>query len=110
MFVRSSGDVTPCSALCFSECVVGNVRRDSLGRICAEERCRDVLLPFAAESLSGECARCPFKLECQGGCPEILISMCRRRTENEYCYHRIEQQRIVESVLDLAVTERKDEG
>jgi hypothetical protein len=26
--------------------------------------------------------------------------MCAERTENEYCYHRIEQARILDDVLD----------
>lgn len=95
LFVRASGDVTPCSALCFSECIVGNVRRDSLRAICQEQRCRHALSWLRAEALTGVCARCPFKQECQGGCPEILLSMCRSRTENEFCFHRIEQERIV---------------
>jgi radical SAM protein with 4Fe4S-binding SPASM domain len=98
IFVRSNGEITPCSALCFPECVVGNVRRESLGEICRHERCRQALGWLSAETLSGECARCPFKAECQGGCPEILISMCRSRTENEYCFHRIEEQRILSAL------------
>lgn len=99
LFVRANGDVTPCSALAFQECVVGNVRRDSLATICREERCRDVLAWAQADALTGVCRSCAFKQECRGGCPEILLSMCRRRTENEYCYHRIEQQRIVAEAL-----------
>jgi radical SAM protein with 4Fe4S-binding SPASM domain len=99
LFVRANGDVTPCSALAFDECVVGNVRRDSLAAICREERCREVISWARAERLTGVCGACPFKAECQGGCPEILLSMCRSRTENEYCYHRIEQQRIVAEAL-----------
>jgi radical SAM protein with 4Fe4S-binding SPASM domain len=95
LFVRASGDVTPCSALCFAECIVGNVRRDSLRDICAQERCRHALAWLRAETLTGACATCPFKLECQGGCPEILLSMCQSRTENEYCFHRLEQARIL---------------
>ena len=105
LFVRANGDVTPCSALCFPECVVGNVRRDSLGDVCREERCRAVLGWLSAERLTGECARCPYKAECQGGCPEILLSMCRQRTENEYCFHRIEQRRIL-----AALRERDAQG
>jgi radical SAM protein with 4Fe4S-binding SPASM domain len=99
IFVRANGDVTPCSALCFEPCVVGNVRRDSLATICREERCRHALDWLRPESLTGECARCPFREMCRGGCPEILISMCQSRTENEYCYHRIEQARILREVL-----------
>ncbi len=98
LFVRANGDVTPCSALCFAECIVGNVRRDSLQTICREERCRKVLAWLTPPSLTGACAECVFQRECQGGCPEILISMCRSRTENDYCYHRIEQRQILESL------------
>jgi radical SAM protein with 4Fe4S-binding SPASM domain len=100
IFVRASGEVTPCSALCFPECVVGNVRRESLGDICRQERCRHALAWLSADTLSGECASCPFKAECQGGCPEILISMCSSRTENEYCFHRIEQRRILNALRE----------
>ena len=100
IFVRANGDVTPCSALAFDECVVGNVRTDSLGDICRQERCRENLSWLTRESLTGACADCPFQADCNGGCPEILLSMCRSRTQNEYCYHRIEQQRILREVLD----------
>lgn len=100
IFVRANGDVTPCSALAFDECVVGNVRHDALSDICRQHRCRHVLSWLSADTLSGVCATCAFRQECQGGCPEILLSMCRTRTENEYCFHRIEQQRILAEVLD----------
>jgi len=99
VFVRANGDVTPCSALCFDECVVGNVRRESLRAVCREARCRDVLAWAAPEDLRGVCADCPFRLDCRGGCPEILLSMCRDRHENEYCYHRFEQARILREAL-----------
>ena len=95
LFVRANGDVTPCSALAFPECIVGNVRTDSLVTICREERCKHNLAWLAPAALTGVCAECPFLDACRGGCPEILISMCSRRTENEYCYHRIEQARIL---------------
>lgn len=100
IFVRADGDVTPCSALAFTECVVGNVRRDSLRAICLQERCRSVLAWLTPEALTGACAECPFKQDCRGGCPEILLTMCRERTENDYCYHRIEQDRILREALD----------
>ena len=100
IFVRANGDVTPCSALAFGQCVVGNVRRESLRDICRQERCRHNLSWLGPQSLSGVCADCTFKNDCQGGCPEILICMCKNRTENEYCYHRIEQQRILGEVFD----------
>ncbi len=99
LFVRANGDVTPCSALCFDECVVGNLRREPLSVICRERRCAEALAWLSADQLTGQCGRCPFKGECQGGCPEILLSMCRSRTENEYCYHRIEQRRILSAAL-----------
>ncbi len=99
LFIRADGDVTPCSALCFAECVVGNVRRESLKAICDEQRCRKALSWQSIETLTGACATCPFQLDCRGGCPEILLSMCRVRTENDYCYHRIEQDRILRETL-----------
>ena len=83
LFVRANGDVTPCSALAFPECIVGNVRRESLRQVCEEERCKHNLAWLRPDTLSGTCARCPFRAECRGGCPEILISMCANRTENE---------------------------
>ena len=99
VFVRANGDVTPCSALCFEECIVGNVRREPLSVILREERCRHNLAWLSAETLEGVCASCGFKQECQGGCPEILLCMGQRRTENEYCYHRLEQAEILDEVL-----------
>lgn len=104
IFVRANGDVTPCSALCFDECVVGNVRREPLSVVCRERRCGENLAWLSADQLTGQCATCPFKEECQGGCPEILLSMCQSRTENEYCYHRIEQQRILSATLGADAT------
>ncbi len=102
LFVRANGDVTPCSALAFPSCVVGNVRRDSVADICREERCRHNLEWARSAELTGTCASCRFRAACQGGCPEILLSMCRSRTENEYCYYRIEKQRILSEVLEDA--------
>jgi radical SAM protein with 4Fe4S-binding SPASM domain len=99
LFVRANGDVTPCSALAFPECVVGNVRRESLSVVCLEERCKKNLAWLRPDALTGACGRCPFQRECRGGCPEILLSMCSHRTENEYCYHRIEEQRILGPAL-----------
>lgn len=99
LFVRAGGDVTPCSALAFPECVVGNVRREPLSRICGEERCRRNLEWLHPGALEGICGECPFRHECSGGCPDVLISMCRSRTENEYCYHRIEQRRILDGAF-----------
>jgi len=80
--------------------VVGNIRRESLGDICTQERCRHNLSWLGPGNLSGVCADCTFKHDCQGGCPEILMCMCKSRTENEYCYHRIEQQRILREVFN----------
>ena len=99
LFVRANGDVTPCSALCFPSCIVGNVRRDSLETICNEERCRTALEPFAKQTRRGVCRTCPFLETCSGGCPEILLSMCASPQENDYCYHAIEQARILKAVF-----------
>jgi len=99
IFVRANGDVTPCSALAFAPCIVGNVRTESLKTICGEERCRDALAWLTPDALTGVCADCAFKEDCHGGCPEILLTMCADRTENEYCYHRIEQARILDDVF-----------
>jgi radical SAM protein with 4Fe4S-binding SPASM domain len=99
LFVRANGDVTPCSALAFPENIVGNVRTESLVAICHEERCRHNLTWVQADKLTGECALCARRSECNGGCPEILLSMCQSRTENEYCFWRIEQGRILDEVL-----------
>ncbi|MBC8871348.1 MAG: radical SAM protein [Planctomycetes bacterium] len=99
LFLRANGDVTPCSALAFPECVVGNVRTESLRTICQQERCQRNLAWLTPAALTGVCADCPFQGRCRGGCPEILISMCARRTENEYCYHRIEQERILDELI-----------
>jgi len=99
LFVRANGDVTPCSALCFDQCVVGNVRRESLGVILKEERCRHNLAWLSSDTLTGVCAKCGFRRQCQGGCPEILLCMCKQPTENEYCYHRIEQARVLGETL-----------
>ncbi|MBN2340414.1 MAG: radical SAM protein [Deltaproteobacteria bacterium] len=98
LFVRANGDVTPCSALCFDKCIVGNIRTDSLETICREERCKTALSPFSAESRTGACRACPYLDACNGGCPEILLSMSRTSTENDYCYHKIEQDRILKAL------------
>ncbi len=99
IFVRAGGEITPCSALAFPECVVGNVREDGLRAVCEEERCRKNLSWLSPENLTGVCAGCRFLGECRGGCPEILLCMCRDRTENEYCYYRIEQERVLGEAL-----------
>jgi len=91
LFVRAGGDVTPCSALALPENVVGNVRDPGgLTAILAEERCRTNLAWCHAKNLRGLCATCPHAAVCHGGCPDILLTMCRDRLENEYCYHRLE--------------------
>ncbi len=99
IFVRANGDVTPCSALAFPECVVGNVRRDSLVDICKEKRCQKNLEWLNIQTRTGACASCRFLQQCRGGCPEILLSMCHNRTENEYCYYRLEQSDILSKVF-----------
>lgn len=100
LFVRANGDITPCSALCFEENVVGNIRSDSLIDVCKEERCKiNLSWVHSKSNKTGACKDCPFWEKCYGGCPEMLLSMCRERTENEYCYHRIEQQRILNELF-----------
>lgn len=91
LFVRASGQVTPCSALAFPSCTVGDVRHESLVDICRQAHCKDVLAWLEAESRTGACAGCLHFDRCGLGCPEILLSMCSDRSESEYCYHRIEQ-------------------
>ena len=99
LFVRANGDVTPCSALCFPSCIVGNIRSTSIEVICREERCRHALMPFSKSTRTGVCRTCGFLDVCSGGCPEILLSMCDSQTENRYCYHRIEQNRILRELF-----------
>jgi len=100
IFVRANGDVTPCSALAFPESIVGNLHHDSLKDICIEERCKSNLSWLSPENLTGACQGCTFIDKCRGGCPEILISMCKQRTENEYCYYRIEQNDIIQDLYN----------
>jgi radical SAM protein with 4Fe4S-binding SPASM domain len=94
LFVRANGEVTPCSAMAFPGCAVGNLHRERLADICGEARCRK-LLEERFGKLSGVCASCPFGHACRGGCPDILYSMCERPTENEYCFYRLEQQELL---------------
>ncbi len=98
VFIRANGDVTPCSALAFPDSIVGNLKQDSLRDICLEERCKKNLSWLTPDNLTGQCKGCTFIDKCRGGCPEILISMCKNRTENEYCYYRIEQNDILEGI------------
>jgi len=77
-------------------------RELQVGALCREARCEAVLGWLDAGSRSGACAGCGRYAECGGGCPEILLSMCGDRSENEYCYFRLEQQRILAEVLDDA--------
>lgn len=101
VFVRANGDVTPCSALALPENVVGNVREPGgFARILEEERCRSNLAWCHARNLQGMCAACPHAQVCHGGCPDILLTMCRSRHENEYCYHRFEMRSIMDALLD----------
>ncbi len=101
VFVRANGDVTPCSALALPENVVGNVRDPGgLARILEEERCRENLAWCHARRLEGFCASCPHASFCHGGCPDILLTMCRSRHENEYCHYRVEMLSIREALLD----------
>ncbi|MBU1242799.1 radical SAM protein [Myxococcota bacterium] len=101
LFVRANGDVTPCSALALPENVVGNIRDPGgLTMILEEERCRTNLEWCHAKNLHGICAGCPHADVCHGGCPDILLTLCRDRHENEYCYHRLETLAITEALLD----------
>jgi radical SAM protein with 4Fe4S-binding SPASM domain len=99
--VRANGDVTPCSALALPENVVGNVRETGgLARILEEERCRENLAWCHDRNLQGTCASCPHAQVCHGGCPDILLTMCRNRYENEYCHHRVEMHSILDVLMD----------
>jgi len=101
LFVRANGDVTPCSALALPENVVGNIRAPGgLAAILDEERCRTNLEWCHARNLRGACAGCPHAEVCHGGCPDILLTLCRDRFENEYCFHRLETQSITAALLD----------
>ncbi len=99
IFVRADGGVTPCSALASDRAVVGNVREHPLGEICAEERCRHHLDWLDVERLEGACRTCPHRERCYGGCPDILLTMCHSPNENEYCYYKIEEDRILGGLL-----------
>ncbi len=102
LFVRANGDVTPCSALALPENVVGNIRDPGgLARILEEERCRENLSWLHADHLEGVCGECPHAPSCHGGCPDILLTMCQNRLENEYCYHRLERRELLEALLEL---------
>ena len=95
VFVRADGSVTPCSALSFPPFIVGNVREQSLSKICRAKllaHCLDECL--TTKNLEGVCARCPHKENCFGGCPEILCTMCQGSRENKYCYWAIEEEEI----------------
>ena len=101
IFVRANGDITPCSALALPENVVGNVRdAGSLTAILEEERCRKNLEWLHADHLRGVCAGCFHAQSCHGGCPDILLTMCQDRLENEYCYHRLEMQDLAGVLLE----------
>lgn len=100
LFVRADGAVTPCSALAADEFVVGHAWTEGLGPICEEERCRRALDWLGPDKLTGRCASCALKERCWGGCPDILVNMCRTRTENEYCFYRIETQDLLEAALE----------
>ncbi|MDA3863645.1 MAG: radical SAM protein [Deltaproteobacteria bacterium] len=100
IFVRANGDVTPCSALAFPENVVGNFRNQSLVDICNQELCRKNLNWLSHHTRTGTCKDCKWWTKCQGGCPDILIANCPHLGENIYCYHHIEQNRILESFCD----------
>ena len=99
IFVRADGGVTPCSALASDRAVVGNIREHPLSVICAEERCRKDLEWLNVSRLEGVCGSCPHRRRCYGGCPDILLTMCRSPNENDYCFYKIEADRILDSLL-----------
>jgi radical SAM protein with 4Fe4S-binding SPASM domain len=102
IFVRADGSVTPCSAISFEPFIAGNIRNDSLKTICQKEMCRPCLTEWLDPSfLTGTCAKCPHKVKCRGGCPEILCTMCDGKRENQYCYWKIEEEHIQKDLEEI---------
>jgi len=66
--INSNGDVAPCDGLLsYKEFILGNVRRDSLGKIYNHLLMRE-LRAIKSQDIKGVCRKCKYLSFCMGGC------------------------------------------
>ncbi len=66
--IAETGAVSPCQAALHH----AGTRPISHESLLVQARAQTQFQPFARKTLNAECARCPFKASCAGGCPLLL--------------------------------------
>lgn len=101
LVVTAQGDAYPCMLLEEKQFGLGNVFREGLARVTASEGMKRVCATLAERRRKiEECARCPWRNFCQGGC--MGQAMSERGTvweKGRFCAYR--QRRYEESFMKL---------
>ena len=94
--VRSNGDVLGCLSL-GDDFVEANLRRERLEDIWRSDR---YFQRFRRKEdlLTGQCARCPYALQCRAGCTSIAYSATGAVGCNPYCIRALETEQIVKGI------------
>ena len=98
--IRSNGDVMGCLSMA-DEFVEANVRVVSLREIWESGRYFQ-RLRHKQDELYGECARCPWALECRAGCSAIAWSATGSLGCNSHCIRSLETEAILEQTTACA--------
>jgi radical SAM protein with 4Fe4S-binding SPASM domain len=90
MGIESNGDVKGCPSMP-REFVAGNVRREPLAAIWADEERFAYNTRWDERKLTGFCATCPYRRLCRAGCTSMAFSLTGAIYENPYCLHRVRE-------------------
>jgi len=93
IYVCSTGEVYPCTALMTPEYLVGNVRERPVGEILRDRRMSRIHSQLRRKP-AGRCARCSRLEVCNGGCPgRTLAASGDVRAEAPACLWRLHARR-----------------
>jgi radical SAM protein with 4Fe4S-binding SPASM domain len=94
--ITSNGLVKGCLALA-DEFVEDSVRRRRFREIWKDDSLFERNRRFTVDRLEGYCRTCPHGAVCRGGCSDQAHSVTGSPYNNPYCFHRLEEEGIVET-------------
>ncbi|MEK7271158.1 MAG: radical SAM protein [Planctomycetota bacterium] len=86
--IESNGNVKGCPSMS-REFVAGNVRKETLSAIWADEARFAYNTRWDGSKLTGFCAGCAYRRLCRAGCTSLAFSVTGAIYENPYCLHRV---------------------